>query len=81
MIPQPIYEALPYLYAAGGMFAIIDLETAGGKFCGFLLVTSGVIIHQARSHHRGKKAAPTKNSGRDSVSRRSLPDRPSTRRP
>jgi hypothetical protein len=80
MIPQPIYEALPYLYGTGGVFAIVGLETVGGKFCGFLLITAGIIIHQARSRHRGKKAIPTKNSGCNVTSRRSLPDRPSTRR-
>ena len=74
MIPQPIYEALPYLYGAGGMFAIVGLETVGGKFCGFLLITAGIIIYQARSRHRGKKAVPTKNSGCNVTSRRSLPD-------
>ncbi|NMQ21218.1 hypothetical protein E4P82_19660 [Candidatus Competibacter phosphatis] len=57
MIPQPIYEALPYLYGAGGVFAIVGLETVGGKFCGFLLITAGVIIYQARSRHRGKKSS------------------------
>lgn len=63
MTPQPIYEALPYLYVAGGVFAIVGLETIGGKFCGFLLVTAGVIIYQVRSRYRGKKAVPAKDSG------------------
>jgi len=92
MIPQPIYELLPYLYMLVGLITLFSLDNILGKICGVILVIVGVIIQQARARARGKKPIQPKNAGRDPksgrpvahtgrepVSRRSLPDRPSKR--
>ena len=92
MIPQPIYELLPYLYMLAGLITLFALDNIPGKLCGVILVVVGIIVHQVRSRARGKKSVRPKNSGRDPrsgrpianagrepASRRSLPDRSSKR--
>ena len=92
MIPQPIYELLPYLYMLAGLIALFSLDNILGKLCGVILIIAGVVVQQVRSRARGKKpirprgagrdprsGRPVANSGREPVSRRSLPDRPSRR--
>ncbi|MDG4549458.1 MAG: hypothetical protein P9F19_14480 [Candidatus Contendobacter sp.] len=91
MIPQPIYELLPYLYMLAGLITLFALDNIPGKLCGVLLIIAGVIIQQVRARARGKKPVrsaagreprsgrPAANAGREPASRRSLPDRSSKR--
>lgn len=92
MIPQPIYELLPYLYMLAGLITLFALDNIPGKLCGAILIIAGVIIQQVRARARGKKpirpansgrdpksGRPAANPGREPASRRTLPDRPSRR--
>ncbi|MDS4031278.1 MAG: hypothetical protein RKO66_14570 [Candidatus Contendobacter sp.] len=92
MIPQPIYELLPYLYMLAGLITLFALDNIPGKLCGVILIIAGVIIQQIRARARGKKlihsanvgrdprsGRPAANAGREPASRRSLPDRSSKR--
>lgn len=55
MIPQPIYESLPYVYILGGLVAAVGVESALGRLCGLLLITAGIVIYQTRRHYRHRK--------------------------
>lgn len=58
MIPQPIYESLPYVYTLGGLVAVVGVESALGKLCGLLLITAGIVIYQTRRRYRHRKLRP-----------------------
>ena len=63
MLPQPLYEGLPYLYIISGLSSIIGLDTPGGKLCGLLLMTAGIVVHQIRARYRHPvKPPPPRNS-------------------
>ena len=65
MIPQPIYELLPYLYMLVGLITVFSLDNILGKVCGVILIITGVIVQQARARARGKKPIHPKNAGHD----------------
>lgn len=52
MIPAPLYESLPVLYVAGGIFAITALETLVATLSGTLLIMAGLMILYMRSIYR-----------------------------
>lgn len=70
MISKPIYELLPYLYALGGLIAIVSIDNIFGKLCGVVLIVTAIIVHQVRARFRSKKPVPLENSGRDPKSGR-----------
>jgi len=74
MIPQPIYEILPYLYMLAGLIALFSLDNILGKLCGAILIIAGVIVQQVRARVRGKKPVRPKSAGRDPSSGRPVAD-------
>jgi len=51
-LPEFVYEALPYLYVLGGVWAISGLEVAPGKLGGMLLVIAGLTVFNLRIKFR-----------------------------
>jgi hypothetical protein len=51
-IPGPIYEALPYLYIAVGLTAVLALEHPLAWFCGGVLAVVGTLIAAMRRSNR-----------------------------
>lgn len=54
MIPQPLYEALPYIYTIAGLASIMGLDPTGGRVCGAILLSAGVLIIKMRKDYRQK---------------------------
>ena len=52
MIPRPIYEALPAIYAGAGVFTLLDLDPMVGKISGVLLILASLIIYSLRNQYR-----------------------------
>jgi len=52
MIPRPIYEALPAIYAGAGAYTFLTLEPTVGKVSGILLMLAAVIIYNLRKQYR-----------------------------
>ncbi len=70
MIPQPIYELLPYLYMLVGLITLFSLDNILGKICGMVLLIVGVIVQQVRARARGRRPSRPKISGHDPQSGR-----------
>jgi hypothetical protein len=49
MIPEPIYKALPYIYALGGLASLFNFDPTIGKISGVLLISASLIIFKLRS--------------------------------
>ena len=58
MIPTPIYELLPFIYAVAGVLAVVGIEEIPGKICGALLLIASIVIYQARWRYRHRKIRP-----------------------
>lgn len=56
MLPKPLYEALPYLYPAGGLLAIIVLHNLASVICGGMLISAGYVIWTMRRNYRREMA-------------------------
>jgi hypothetical protein len=52
MVPQPLYELLPYVYMLIGLFGVISLESGWGKLSGLILIATGIVVQQLRARHR-----------------------------
>ena len=52
MIPRPIYEALPFIYAAAGAYVFLTLDPTVGKASGVLLMTAAFVVFSMRKHYR-----------------------------
>lgn len=83
MVPQPVYELLPYLYMLIGLFGVISLESGWGKLSGLILIATGIVVQQLRARHRAhnqlfSKLNRAKSAG-DPTSRRPGEDPPSRR--
>jgi hemerythrin-like metal-binding protein len=51
-IPDSLYKALPYLYAACGALALSQWHSGIGLFSGAMLLSSGVVVWWLRRRHR-----------------------------
>ena len=54
MLPKPIYEILPAVYSAGGVLAIMELESNIGRLAGCLLLSAAVAIITLRRVYRSE---------------------------
>jgi len=52
VLPNWIYEPLPYLYAGAGVVAIMNLDTVIGRISGILLITAGLVVGYQRYEYR-----------------------------
>jgi len=52
MLPEPIYEALPYLYLAGGIGAFFGIDIMPGQVSGLMLAFAGLLIWRMRKRYR-----------------------------
>ncbi len=71
-IPDPLYRALPGLYAASGLSLLVVTSFAGpAAFSAFVLLAVAVIVHEKRARYkaemRRRRAVP--------MSRKLLPPR------
>ncbi len=51
-VPDALYQALPYLYAACGLLALSQWHSGIGLFSGAMLLSSGVAVWWLRRKHR-----------------------------
>ena len=70
MIPTPIYELLPFIYAVAGVLAVVGIEEIPGKICGALLLIASITIYQARWRYRHRKVRPEDVASQNEVSQR-----------
>ena len=59
-IPHWLYERLPYLYVAVGIFTLANLEHRIGVLSGGLLILIGVYIWFMRRTSRSELSQPTR---------------------
>lgn len=52
VLPNWIYEPLPYLYTGAGFIALLNLDTLVGKISGILLISAGVVVGYQRYEYR-----------------------------
>ncbi len=52
VLPNWLYEPLPYVYAGAGLIATVSLDTITGRFSGILLITAGIVVGYQRFEHR-----------------------------
>lgn len=52
MIPKPIYEMMPVIYAGAGGYCLITLEYWTGKGAGLLLLSAAFLVFSLRSSYR-----------------------------
>jgi len=52
MIPRPVYETLPVLYIAGGIAAMLTVDSFMSFVSGILLGVSGVVVLFLRRNYR-----------------------------
>lgn len=56
---QPLYEALPVLYALAGLFTILKLPSTLGWLSGLLLIATGwQVWHMRRAYRRPHAGRP-----------------------
>lgn len=70
IIPTPIYELLPLIYAVAGVLAVVGIEELPGKICGALLLIASITIYQARWRYRHRKVRPEDVAPQSEVSQR-----------
>lgn len=51
-----LYNALPYIYTAGGIITLLISGEAIGKISGTLLVSAAMLIFHLRLEHRTQRA-------------------------
>jgi hypothetical protein len=60
-LPDWLYEALPYAYAASGTLTLMTFENLPGNLAGGTLVAAGVITwHMRQRYRRAKQLRPTR---------------------
>jgi hypothetical protein len=52
ILPNWIYEPLPYLYGGFGIVSTFSLDSMIGKFSGVLLITAGIVVGYQRYEYR-----------------------------
>lgn len=52
ILPEWLYEPLPYVYATSGLASAIFLESALGKLSGVLLISAALVISYQRYAYR-----------------------------
>ncbi len=52
MLPNWIYEPLPYIYAGVGIVAAGSLDTLIGQLSGLLLISAGIVVGYQRYEYR-----------------------------
>ena len=70
IIPTPIYELLPFIYAVAGVLAVVGIEEIPGKICGALLIIASITIYQARWRYRHRKIRPEDVAPQSEISQR-----------
>lgn len=52
ILPNWIYEPLPYVYGGVGIIATFNLDSLIGMSSGFLLITAGLVVGYQRYEYR-----------------------------
>ncbi len=56
VLPNWVYEPLPYIYTSTGLVSAVMLDSMMGRMSGILLITAGfVIVYQRYEYRRLKK--------------------------
>ena len=61
MVPNQIYEVLPYAYVSGGSAVMLITDNWLVVVCGFLLVLSGAVVWVLRSDNRRSDIKDARN--------------------
>jgi len=56
VLPNWLYEPLPYVYSVAGIVSTFTLDTLVGRFSGILLITAGIVVGFQRFEYRRFKA-------------------------
>ncbi len=52
ILPNWLYEPLPYVYGIAGVVAFYNLDSSMGRISGFLLITAGIVVGYQRYEYR-----------------------------
>jgi len=52
ILPNWLYEPLPYVYGIAGVVSAFTLDSTMGRFSGFLLITAGIVVGYQRYEYR-----------------------------
>ncbi len=52
ILPNWLYEPLPYVYSIAGVVSSFSLDSYMGRFSGFLLITAGIVVGYQRYEYR-----------------------------
>jgi hypothetical protein len=52
ILPNWLYEPLPYVYGIAGVVASYNLDSSMGRISGFLLITAGIVVGYQRYEYR-----------------------------
>ncbi len=55
VLPNWLYEPLPYVYSSTGLVSAVVLESMMGRLSGVLLITAGCVISYQRYEYRRLK--------------------------